>query len=115
MNITNKMLVQVLTLILDDKNVKDVELYTHFWNGGYKEDITLYFYRVEDWKKSSGLKIINVEFWDVSKSQDLIQDIYFKLRREVLATDLFNFMKRKNGLRLYIQEIHDDENREEDF
>lgn len=109
------MLVQVLTLILDDKNVKDVELYTHFWNGEYKEDITLYFDRIEDWKKSSGLKIINVEFWDVSKSQDLIQDIYFKLRREVLATDLFNFMKRKNGLRLYIQTIYDNENRQENF
>lgn len=112
MNITYKMLMQVLTLILDDKNVKDVELYTHFWNGEYKEDITLYFDRIEDWKKSSGLKIINVEFWDVSKSLDLIQDIYFKLRREVLATDLFNFMKRKKGIRLYIQTIYDSANKE---
>lgn len=103
------MLVQVLTLILDDKNVKDIELYTHFWKGGYREDVSIYFDRIEDWIKSSGLKIMKVKFHDVGQSLDLIQRIYFRLRREVLATDLFNFMKRKNGLRLYIQEIQDNE------
>ncbi len=113
MKISNKVLIQVLTTILDNKNVEDIELYTHFWNGEYKEDITVSFDSIEDWKKSSGLKILNVKFRDVSKSLDLIQDIYFKIRCEVLATDLFNFMKRKNGLRLYIQEIYDNENREE--